>query len=292
VRRGTAWPPAEQPSSRLAVQRKQSHTLAGDITHSRAVMLAQRRVCPHSTTFGVPTASPCQDVRDVHPCPGRPVHFLRQRPGGQRPTRPASGVRCVPADRPSGVQCPVSARPLSGASVRYLCNRVRIHVVRTGEFLECLSCQPDQGQASWAVTHQVRGGSPAARVQACHWELAQAALGSARRRPGARPSSKTRGRRLGSTAWPAGSSRLREDRPSGGERVQVRLAHLQQAGWSSAQNVLSACGRPDLGPGSPAPGGPWPDRGERARSRRGPRQLAGPSEAGKPGGDIRSDLGE
>jgi hypothetical protein len=138
--------------------------------HRRAVIVAERGGCgPPQHGSASPAASWCQDVRMPTvpcspPCPRLPSAsaFPASAPSGVRPSsvrRPvrissvrSSGVRCPPVQCPvsacpvSGVrlssvrcppvQCPVSACPVSGASVRHLCIRVRVHVLRTGEFME------------------------------------------------------------------------------------------------------------------------------------------------------------
>ena len=87
------------------------------------------RVPPTATRFAVPAASWCQDVR----MPTVPWSPSPRPPSAS--AHPASGVRpssVRPSSvRPSSVRCPVS-----GASVRHLRIRVRVHVVRAGESVE------------------------------------------------------------------------------------------------------------------------------------------------------------
>jgi hypothetical protein len=127
MRRGAAWPPAERPSSCVAVQPAVSRW---QVPHRRAVMVAERRVC-RPQQHGSPSQR-CRGTRisGCPPCLGRPVrvHMSSVRPS-------VSGVRYVssvraPGVRTSGVQCPVS---VSSASVRHPCP-----LVRTGEFVERL----------------------------------------------------------------------------------------------------------------------------------------------------------
>jgi hypothetical protein len=114
VRRGAAWPPAERPSSGLAVQPAVSRT--GRWPHRRAVMVAERRVCPMATRSAVPAASWCQDVR-MPPCLGRPVrvsvsvHMSSVRPSSDR--------------RPVGIRCPRVRCPVSGVRCRCPVSGVR-----------------------------------------------------------------------------------------------------------------------------------------------------------------------
>jgi hypothetical protein len=127
MRRGAAWPPAERPSSCVAVQPAVSRW---QVPHRRAVMVAERRVCRHSNTGHRPSGVVVPGYLDAH-------RALVALSASTCPAsaRPVSGVRYVSSvrtlgDRASGVQCPVS---VSSASVRHPCP-----LVRTGEFVERL----------------------------------------------------------------------------------------------------------------------------------------------------------
>ena len=135
MRRGAAWPPAERPSSGLAVQPAVSR--AGRWPHRRAVMVAERHVPPAiATRFGVPRRRGTR-MSGCPPCLGRPVrvsvsvHMSSVRPSSDR--RPVGVQRPrvrVSAGLVSSARCPC---PVSGASVRHPCL-----LVRTGDFVERL----------------------------------------------------------------------------------------------------------------------------------------------------------
>jgi hypothetical protein len=119
MRRGAAWPPAERPSSCVAVQPAVSRW---QVPHRRAVMVAERRVC-RPQQHGSPSQR-CRGTRisGCPPCLGRPVrvHMSSVRPSSvRRPVRvqrprawcprvrcPVPGVR-VQCERPASVStCP------------------------------------------------------------------------------------------------------------------------------------------------------------------------------------------
>jgi hypothetical protein len=113
-------------------------TLDGRWPHRRAVIVAERGGCgPPQHGSASPAASWCQNVRMPTvpcspPCPRLPSASAcpASAPSGVRPSSVRRPVR-MSSVRSSGVQCPVSACPVSGASIR-----VRVHVLRTGEFVE------------------------------------------------------------------------------------------------------------------------------------------------------------
>jgi hypothetical protein len=167
-------PPGRRRSDQVACRVvRQAASRPGRWPHPRAVKLAERRLCP-STTVRRPNRVTVPGCPDAHPGPGRPVQLLGQRPGVQRPP-----VQRPPVRRPaSGVQWPVSARPLSGATSAICPSSVRIRVVRSGRFLERVGCQPDRGPAGSRVTHHVRGRLIGCSSPRWHGQLARAALGS------------------------------------------------------------------------------------------------------------------
>jgi hypothetical protein len=118
MRRGAAWPPAARPSSCVAVQPAVSRW---QVPHRRAVMVAERRVCrpqqhgsPSHRALVALSASTC-------PASGRPVSGVRYMSSVRAPGVRASDIQCRVR-----IQCPVRA---SG---------IRVHFVRTGEFVERL----------------------------------------------------------------------------------------------------------------------------------------------------------
>jgi hypothetical protein len=164
VRRGAAWPPAERPSSCLALQPAVSR--AGRWPHRRAVMVAERRVCRRCPQQHGSPSQRCRGAQDVRmptvpwsPCPrppsasarpasARPVSDVRYCPASARPVsaRLVSDVRCpVPGVR---VRCPVRASgvrvrcPVRASGIRVRCpvraSGIRVHFGRTGELVERL----------------------------------------------------------------------------------------------------------------------------------------------------------
>jgi hypothetical protein len=118
MRRGAAWPPAERPSSCVAVQPAVSRW---QVPHRRAVMVAERRVCRPQQYW-----SPSQRCRG----PGYPdAHrALVALSASTCPAsaRPVSGVRPSSVRRPVRVQrscawCPRVRCPVPG--VRVQCER-------------------------------------------------------------------------------------------------------------------------------------------------------------------------
>jgi hypothetical protein len=109
VRRGAAWPPAERPSSCLAVQ---AVSRAGRWPHRRAVMAAERGGCRHSNTVRRPSGVVVPGYPDAHRgLVALSASFVSVRVASVRP----SGVRRpVRVQRPR-VRCPLVRCPVPGA---------------------------------------------------------------------------------------------------------------------------------------------------------------------------------
>jgi hypothetical protein len=152
MRRGAAWPPAERPSSCVAVQPAVSRW---QIPHRRAVMVADRRVC-RPQQHGSPSQR-CRGTRisGCPPCLGRPVrvHMSSVRPSSvRRPVRvqrprawcprvrcPVPGVR-VQCERPASVS--TLSAPVSSWSAWVRQAATRLGTGRSGNYLTHGSLSP------------------------------------------------------------------------------------------------------------------------------------------------------
>jgi hypothetical protein len=207
-------------------------------------------------------------------CPDAQRALLAVRVHRQRPPVRCPPVRCVSGIRPSGVQCPVSARPVSGASVRHLrpypgCPHRSVRGAR-GQ-------PPGSGQAASAChSTSFATGSSAARVQAWRLELAPAALAAAASAAGARRRHLRRvGGGLVRLFGRQGGAVARQDRRWQGAGAW-RFAHLRQTARSSAGPCCRRAADHDLGGGSPARGGLWPDSSESGAAPPRPKAAGGP----------------
>jgi hypothetical protein len=178
-------------------------------------------------------------------CPDAQRALLAVRVHRQRPPVRCPPVRCVSGIRPSGVQCPVSARPVSGASVRHLrpypgCPHRSVRGAR-GQ-------PPGSGQAASAChSTSFATGSSAARVQAWRLELAPAALAAAASAAGARRRHLRRvGGGLVRLFGRQGGAVARQDRRwqgAGAWEVRPPTADCTQL----SRAMLPTCGRPRPG---------------------------------------------
>jgi hypothetical protein len=190
VRRGAAWPPAERPSSLPG--RVADSLAAWQVASSSSGHAAARHLCPHSTRLWRPNRVAVPGCPDAHPAP---VALSSSSVSVRVSNLHLSGVR------PSGVQWPVSARPLSGAGVH--------HPSIQRRHPRCLQrwVGGARGRPAGSGTGRV-GGSPTCPRSARRLlksTLARGAgagrAGQRRRWPGTRPSSwKAHGRWPGSAA--------------------------------------------------------------------------------------------
>jgi hypothetical protein len=188
VRRGAAWPPAERPSSCLAVREAVSRY---QVASRRACTGCRALQAPSTGTLwasqravarrGGPRRSGCR------PCLRHPVRVLGQRLASSvRCERPVSTRACP---RVRGVRCPVRASerpgvhcPSSASGVRCPC--VAASAVSDGNELAGVAVGPAAARLGWPGSAWSPAVCTTARrlpeVGAWHSKLAQAVLGQRR----------------------------------------------------------------------------------------------------------------
>jgi hypothetical protein len=140
VRRGAAWPPAERPSGWPGSAARSLARWQVASPPSRHGCRAPRVPPPPQQYGSLSSGVVVPGCPDAH----RALVALSAS-ACPASARPVSGVRYASSVRASGVRCPVSARPVSdvqcpvpGVHVRcpVRASAIRVHSVRTGEFVE------------------------------------------------------------------------------------------------------------------------------------------------------------
>jgi hypothetical protein len=254
----------QQPSCELAITLDpEPLALRSTRTRRRRAVHRGAACAAHSNTVRRPAASWCQDVRMPSvPC-SLSASTVSVHPSGACPAsaRPVSSVRCPP------VRCPV---PASG-----IC--VRIQVVRTGQFVERVDSHPARDRPRRHVTpprSRPARRLPESKPGAWSWRRPR---WQRRRRP-LEPGVVT------GDAWAVAWFDCLADREEplrariavGRERVRGRFAHLRQTARSSAGPCCRRAADHDLGGGSPARGGLWPDSSESGAAPPRPKAAGGP----------------
>jgi hypothetical protein len=205
---------------------------------------------------------------------GRPVRILGQRP---RVRCQVSSVRACDV-RASGVQCP-GVRVSIVRGVQRRCPRVpvRVRCVRTGDFVERVGGQPHGQGHGLAALPYPRTARATARARAEASAPAQAVLGQRRRRLDLVVVVEALGQRTGFDRMVGQGPPVEQDRPSvwgagmravhpklwdgGAQAVRGRVGGMRPTmTWAGRRRrPRVGLGVVDLGPGSPAPAGPWLD---------------------------------